>query len=714
MSHGVSPLAAFHRTGDRSRLPEAAPAESLPALFAAYHDLAALRGDFPLLLAPRVGTEPWLQSLADAVDAALRETAPAGAGGEPVRRQVLSVEHAIRQQARDGHGGALDETWNAACQRLGLDGATPSLAGVRARLPANAELLDYHAEAAPLVLERAWREAEGAKAERMVERTQHLVQRLSDILLSDHARSAEARQAAALEKSVGRGDRSVFDFEAMAQILRSAPTGAPLPESRRQRIRSAIDILQQQRFVGGEAWTFTFPNCEAALAAFRQRLPALRDLVRAIAIAELELGNRYDEQRHDRFFETFDERRLGPGDLEEFPGYLLVLRDPDRAERDRALALLEAGIPFKIIIHITDILDVSLPSAGQPRLGRQAQNLARMAVGLDEVFVLQCTGALLYRLREAALRGMAAPQPALFSVHSGSDYLVTAAATEARAFPSFVYDPAAGQGQARRFSLAENPQPAATWTQHPLDFENAEHARQREDTAFTFADYVAADPRYDEHFVPLAEADAVVRDNELVPLADYLERNEPGRRHALPFVLLVDAQNHLHRAIVDERIVEATARCREAWRSLQELCGIDNSWAAAARAGAVPSPAAAEEPAVAGPGARADSGPSRPAAPPAIEEPPAAEPPEPAAASDDPWIETVRCTSCNECKQINDRMFAYDADQRAYIADPDAGSYRDLVEAAESCQVAIIHPGKPRNPDEPGLEDLLKRAEPFL
>ena len=46
--------------------------------------------------------------------------------------------------------------------------------------------------------------------------------------------------------------------------------------------------------------------------------------------------------------------------------------------------------------------------------------------------------------------------------------------------------------------------------------------------------------------------------------------------------------------------------------------------------------------------------------------------------------------------------------------DANAGSYRQLVEAAESCQVAVIHPGKPKNPNEPGLDDLLKRAEAFL
>ena len=87
---------------------------------------------------------------------------------------------------------------------------------------------------------------------------------------------------------------------------------------------------------------------------------------------------------------------------------------------------------------------------------------------------------------------------------------------------------------------------------------------------------------------------------------------------------------------------------------------------------------------------------------------------ESAKSSDGPYIETPRCTSCNECTQINNKMFAYDANKQAFIADPDAGTYRQLVEAAESCQVAIIHPGKPRNPNEPGLDELVKRAEPFL
>jgi hypothetical protein len=36
-----------------------------------------------------------------------------------------------------------------------------------------------------------------------------------------------------------------------------------------------------------------------------------------------------------------------------------------------------------------------------------------------------------------------------------------------------------------------------------------------------------------------------------------------------------------------------------------------------------------------------------------------------------------------------------------------------MVEAAESCQLSIIHPGKPWDANEPGLEALIERAAPF-
>ena len=168
-------------------------------------------------------------------------------------------------------------------------------------------------------------------------------------------------------------------------------------------------------------------------------------------------------------------------------------------------------------------------------------------------------------------------------------------------------------------------------------------------------------------------------------------------------IAVVDVDNTLHRLVVDDKLMRIVRRCRDRWRALQELGRVHSSHATA------PGSAVAEAGDIKAP----EASPVREVAP-AEEAQPVVEVAEEAnAAIDEPYIETPRCTTCDECTQRNDQMFAYDDNKQAYIKDPDAGTYRELVEAAEICQVAIIHPGQPRNPDEPGLEELVKRAEPF-
>ena len=79
----------------------------------------------------------------------------------------------------------------------------------------------------------------------------------------------------------------------------------------------------------------------------------------------------------------------------------------------------------------------------------------------------------------------------------------------------------------------------------------------------------------------------------------------------------------------------------------------------------------------------------------------------------DPYIDTERCTSCNECTNLNNKLFVYNADKLAEIGDPKAGTFQQLVKAAEACPVGIIHPGTPLNPKEKDLAKWLTRAEPF-
>ncbi len=95
-------------------------------------------------------------------------------------------------------------------------------------------------------------------------------------------------------------------------------------------------------------------------------------------------------------------------------------------------------------------------------------------------------------------------------------------------------------------------------------------------------------------------------------------------------------------------------------------------------------------------------------------------PPAPEAAEDedddlvmDPYIETARCTSCDECININKKMFAYDENKQAYFKDKKAGTFAEIVQAAERCTAGIIHPGTPLNKKEKDLDKWIERAQPF-
>ena len=231
-----------------------------------------------------------------------------------------------------------------------------------------------------------------------------------------------------------------------------------------------------------------------------------------------------------------------------------------------------------------------------------------------------------------------------------------------------------------------------------------------EDLAFTLVDFVACDKRYAKH---LARVPRSKWNGSMIAVDEALTRERRGLPDKIPSLRMVDADNVLQKVIVDERLIREARRCREMWHSLQELGGVHNSHAdqllarekkaweermqEAAQTQAASVPVAAAAAAVA----------SAPAAASAVVEQ------EPERSPDEAYIETARCSSCNECTLLNDKMFAYDNNKQAYIADIKAGTFAQLVEAAENCQVSVIHPGKPRNPKEAGLEELLKRAEAF-
>jgi len=77
------------------------------------------------------------------------------------------------------------------------------------------------------------------------------------------------------------------------------------------------------------------------------------------------------------------------------------------------------------------------------------------------------------------------------------------------------------------------------------------------------------------------------------------------------------------------------------------------------------------------------------------------------------YVESARCTSCNECTNLSKKLFAYNANKQAYVKDPKGGTFAQLVQAAEKCPVGAIHPGTPLNPKEKDLAKWVERAKPF-
>ncbi len=716
---------AFYLTGKRPGA-ELEPVEGLdlrPALLARYRDLSTLRYDFPLVLLTDGEADTCVRSLSGMVDDALRQVAR-GEDGERVSKHVLRLEQAIRQASR-GKSRSLSARWSEIAAELGpeRDALLPdSLDRALEALGSDGEVVDCDGELPGRFVSHIWQTAQTKKARRLHGEIARLVHRVSNILRADLARSEKGRSADALKASLGGLDADAFDFQALSGVLSRTANRTTITAARRSRLEQLIAALQSYNF---EPQAFRFTSCSEALAAWRERYPILVGVARAIAMAELEIAGDYREERHDVFFDEYGADGLSPDDIALFADYLVHVSaaDMDAGEQAALMEILSSGLPMKILVQKDDILADSAPGQGGQGFARSAPHFAHMALGLNDVYVLQAPASHLLRCSGRVADGIAYAGTALFSIFSGTNgfvgdyppYLVAAAAAESRAFPIFAYHPSAGPDWASRFSLATNPQPEADWPEHQFDYEDAERHRVSETVAFTFVDFAALDERYARH---LARVPSNGRDDAMMPIPKALAVEVEGQPEQVPCTLMVDDQDRLQTVLVDERLMRETRRCRQAWHSIQELGGIHNSYAertlaeerkareeavqelAEPATGTAPAPAAATQPEDAG----AEAGQEAAAA---IE--PEAEP-----SPDEAYIETPRCTTCNECTQINDKMFAYNENQQAYIADVDAGTYAQLVEAAESCQVAIIHPGKPRNPDEPGLEELVRRAEPFV
>jgi ferredoxin len=511
--------------------------------------------------------------------------------------------------------------------------------------------------------------------------------------------------------------------------------------------------------------------CATASEVYERDASEYAKLFAALRIAALEIEDHYTPAIHDSWFASFDWQAFSSEEL-QFVTEVVALVSADYLAGDGLPSfshLLGSRLPVHVLSWVR-AYDNPAAKPGEDPFNSYRFELANFGIGHRQVVVAQTSAARHEDLLSGFVCALDSNRTSLHLVNRGTQtrtnqplldaWFVASAALESRAHPFILVDPDGGDHAAERVSFGGNPQAESDWPAEKLEYCGADGETTEMELAFTFADYALLMPALHEHFrmVPPGFESA-----DLVPIDRYLEGDEELVDRAVPFVWAIDDQGVLLRLVVSRALVFACRDRLNYWHTLQELAGIQNVYveeaidqiveeqraaieaegeqiqkeqdeqlesvreeAAGAAIGKLVDvlmgadmsgvtgddsqlatmPAAAPVPQPAQ--TEAATAAAVVAAEPEAEEETAAEP-----ESEEPWLETEMCTTCDDCMGINKMMFAYNDDKQAVIKDAKAGPYADLVAAAEICPAKCIHPGMPLDPSEPGLDGLIKRAEPF-
>ncbi len=503
---------------------------------------------------------------------------------------------------------------------------------------------------------------------------------------------------------------------------------------------------------------------------FDEKMQAVSTMFAAMRIANLELEEHYQHEVHTDFFAHFTHTGFTEAEWALCPSFILAVHSAELVHfgLNDFSALLASNRPVKCLALKFDAFGhVAPPDSNGKTDPVFRQEPAALAVAHRDAYTLQATLADPALLAEGLWAGLNNPGPAFFYTlaanprlqPAGNAQVWSSAALGGREFPFFTYDNRKGPKWGSRFDIASNPEPEGDWPDEPLLYTTTDGSNHSERTPFTFADFAAMDPAFAHYFslVPV-----IYWTDDLIPLANYLDLPVQETYSKVPFIWVVDAENKLQKAAVALPLVQTSLERLDFWHYLQENAGIRSFHVEQASEQLRREFEATLEQQLAGlrethqqeiekvreesartameqlagylldldPDAAYPMPVDRPVTPEKVienksetkEVPAAPEPtgaatttkaPEPIALNAEAWIETPLCTSCNECINLNGRLFKYNGDKQAYIADPAAGTFAELVKAAEECPVAIIHPGAPLNPNESGLDALIKRAAKF-
>jgi pyruvate-ferredoxin/flavodoxin oxidoreductase len=455
-----------------------------------------------------------------------------------------------------------------------------------------------------------------------------------------------------------------------------------------------------------------------ALGLFEGHMRKMGEGFKAIRMTRLELDGKYNAAEHADFFTYFGWNDFSHEEWLLCPPVVAVggdgaMYDIGFQNLSRALA---SGHPVKILVLDTQVYSNTGGQACTSGFIGQVADMSpygkawkgkteiRKEMGLIGMahrtsFVLQSAFSHMTHLLEGYIDGLNSRHPALFNIYAncqpehgiGDDMSShqSRMAVESRAYPLFRYDPDAGTSFEEACSIEGNPNIEDDWISWTLRYKDEKGNEEEMEVPFTFADFAMTEARFRKHF---RKAPPETWNDDMVPLHEFLDLDEDDRADKYPFIWGVDAKDRLMRVLVAQELVRSCAERREFWTQLRGLCGelnvvdveqvraaakaemaqkLTSSLLAMATGGNVGALADFAG-AVGGAEAAAANGGNGNGA---------------GAAGDwEPvWIETPECTACDECTDLNPKIFAYNDHKQAVVIDPKGGPFKDVVKAAEKC-----------------------------
>ncbi|EDY80517.1 Pyruvate flavodoxin/ferredoxin oxidoreductase, thiamine diP-binding domain protein [Verrucomicrobiia bacterium DG1235] len=479
-------------------------------------------------------------------------------------------------------------------------------------------------------------------------------------------------------------------------------------------------------------------SASVALGLFEGHMRTMADGFKAIRLAESELEGMETAVQARENLKRFTWEEFSDEEFLLCPPVVAVGGDGamyDIGFQNVSRALM-AGRPVKIFVldtqvysntggqactsgYIGQISDMAPYASVWKGKSETRKEMTLIGAAHRTAFILQGNVANYTHLIEGFIDGLNTRRPALFNIYAvcqpehgvpdDSTAYRNKMALESRAYPILRFDPDAGESWEDCIDLDGNPEIDSDWPTYQLDYLDGEGNKLKMELPMTFADFAVQEGRFRKHF---RTAPRDTWNDDMTPLAEFIKLDEEDREGLFPFIWAVDKKDHLIRVIVSKEMVLSTEERLGFWHTLKGLAGLTKKVDPDAIAQQVRSETAQK---LASGLLAMLSGDSNATFAMDASVATAAAPSENGAKVDfEPaWIDQTDCTACDECTNINSKIFAYDESKKAYVKDPKGGPYKDVVRAAEKCAGHCIHPGTPANPNEKGVDKLIKRAESY-